>query len=116
MDKLHYYDGLISLLVSNLKISAENNTISLGQFDPKNDSHLCIFQAAKIARDLFGLRVTVDLGFFSYLVFTRKFHCRKGVRRGKGIPVVNCPALVREVENANEVGILTDIYHQYYRG
>lgn len=115
MDKLHYYDQIVSILVTKMRYSDENNIVSLGNFNAKNENHLCIFYAAKIVHDIFGKTITIDLNPIQFLLFKWKHRLKQGIRRHKGSVMIDCPTLVQAIDKANTPNILAEIYQTYYK-
>ena len=109
---LHYYDCIVSVVLTNL---IEKDKICLGNFNFKDKSHLCIFEIAKIAHDVYHLDIEVDLGLFNYWKFIIEQKCRKIVRRNHNSNI-NCEMLVKKIEEVNQnPEILAKIYDTYYK-
>ena len=115
MNKLHYYDQIVSLLVANLKDMSKNNSLSLGEFNPKDEDHLCLFSVAKILHDIYSIKLSVDINPIRLFFFKWKHNYWHIVTSCKKPARVNCPALVGFVEKANTKGVLGEIYREYYK-
>lgn len=115
MEHQRFYDSLISIIITNLQATAKDKTISLGHFDFKNKNHLCIYQAARIAHDILGYTVTVDMPLLSFWYFKKKYYCKKTIQRKKDVMTIDCPELIKNIERANNASnILAKIYEAYY--
>lgn len=112
MDNQKFYDSMVAVLLTNL--IPYNNVISLGNFDPKNENHLCIFCVACIKRDLYHCKLAICLNWFDMLIFKFKHKCWKTVQRTR-TPVIDCKELIKKIEEANNYPeILCKIYREYY--
>ena len=115
MDKEHFYDQIISVIINNLQLSAEDHTIKLANFNSKNKSHLCIFYAARICHDIFNMKLQVNMTYFQWVYFCHKFKCKKYVTRCGLIGAIDCVELTSLIEKANNIpNLLADIYTTFY--
>ena len=115
MNTQNFYDGMVGVLLTNL-VTYDNKTISLGNFNPKDENHLCIFHVACIKHDLFRYKIALDLNWFQLLIFKIKNKCWKFVTKASKPTIIDCKKLIKQIEDANNSpDIYKKIYREYYK-
>lgn len=112
---LYEYDKIISQTLTQLLELVQNGELCLGHFNPKDESHLYLFSIARMAQDIFGIKLTIDLKGFAFYWFIWRYHCQKKIIRFETKAIVNCPSFIENIQSRNPNFKLSDIYKEYYK-
>lgn len=118
-EKLHFYDGVIGLLTSQMwKEGKENSTISLCEFDRKNENHLCILHIALIANYFshFPIEINTTLLDYIWLKLHKQYHNIKYLKKNIYFNTINCNDFTKNVDiSSGNKNLLAEIYNTYYK-
>lgn len=113
---MDFMDKVIEVTISNLyTIRIDGHIIRFTNFSFKNKGHLAVLYIARSARDVLGLDVEMDMGFFKFYWYNLKYKYSKFCKRHRSSIAIDPSEVILDIERANnKYHLFEKIYETYY--